>query len=140
MQSGKSWVVDLDISAFFDEVDHDILMHRVGQIDRDKRTLRLIGRYLRAPQQDGIAEGKRTRGTPQGGPLSPVLANIYLDALDKELERRKVSFCRYADDCAPRRREGGEILLSSQAAQEMREVPSVSAYRRRHQTTHCCCV
>jgi len=95
---GKTWVVDLDISAFFDEVNHDILMAKISRNIRDKRVLRAIGNYLRAPmQRDGKRE-KRSRGTPQGGPLSPLLANIYLDELDKELEQRGLSFCRYADD------------------------------------------
>lgn len=97
--SGKSWVVDIDIEKFFDRVNHDILMRRVAEVIRDKRVLKLIGRYLRS----GIlAEGvviERTEGTPQGSPLSPLLANIYLDPLDKELEQRGHSFARYADDC-----------------------------------------
>jgi len=98
LRAGKTWVVDMDISAFFDHVNHDILMHRVGQQERDPRVLRLIGRYLRAGMElDGTREA-RSKGTPQGGPLSPLLANIYLDPLDKELERRGLSFCRYADD------------------------------------------
>jgi len=100
VEEGKHWVVDLDISAFFDKVNHDILMHRVGQRVRDKRVLRLIGRYLRAGMRQDGQTYKRQRGTPQGGPLSPLLANIYLDALDKELERRELSFVRYADDVA----------------------------------------
>lgn len=123
VKSGKTWVVDLDISAFFDQVDHDILMHRVGQLDRDKRTLRLIGRYLRAPMRTGAGEEKRTRGTPQGGPLSPVLANIYLDPLDKELERRGVSFCRYADDV--------NIYVGSQRSAE-RILASISDWIEKH--------
>lgn len=101
IQAGKTWVVDIDLKSFFDEVNHDILMRLVGQKVRDKRLLRLIGDYLRAPMQ--TADGrkiKRLKGTPQGGPLSPLLANIYLDPLDKELEARGLSFVRYADDIA----------------------------------------
>lgn len=96
--SGKDWVVDLDIEKFFDRVHHDILMRRIGEVIRDKRVLKLIGRYLRS----GIlAEGVvmwQAEGTPQGGPLSPLLANIYLHPLDEELEKRGLCFCRYADD------------------------------------------
>jgi RNA-directed DNA polymerase len=99
--AGKRWVVDIDLKSFFDEVNHDRLMRLVGEKVRDKRLLRLIGNYLRAPMQmlDGSRQ-KRNKGTPQGGPLSPLLANIYLDALDKELETRGLSFVRYADDVA----------------------------------------
>jgi len=97
--SGKNWVVDLDIEKFFDRVHHDILMRRVGEVIGDKRILKLIGRYLRS----GIlVEGvvmRQEEGTPQGGPLSPLLANLYLDPLDRELEKRGHRFCRYADDC-----------------------------------------
>jgi RNA-directed DNA polymerase len=85
-------VVDIDISQFFDHVNHDILMGRIGKTIRDKRVLRLIGSYLR---RGAMIEGVVVRseeGTPQGGPLSPLLANIYLDALDKELERRGHAF------------------------------------------------
>lgn len=100
VQEGKRWVVDIDISAFFDEVNHDILMTCVGRHVRDKRVLKLIGRYLRAGMKQDGRVYQRSQGTPQGGPLSPVLANLYLDALDKELEQRKLSFVRYADDVA----------------------------------------
>jgi len=99
INEGKDWVVDIDLKSFFDKVNHDILMYRVAQVIRDKRMLKLIGRYLRAGVYE---EGKVTKsacGVPQGGPLSPLLSNIYLDALDKELEARGLSFCRYADDC-----------------------------------------
>jgi group II intron reverse transcriptase/maturase len=99
IQSGKEWVVDMDISKFFDRVNHDILMNRIGQTIRDKRVLKLIGNYLRAGAMvEGVVIASE-EGTPQGGPLSPLLANIYLDALDKELERRGLAFSRYADDC-----------------------------------------
>lgn len=101
IKAGKTWVVDIDLKSFFDEVNHDRLMRLVGQKVRDKRLLRLTGNYLRAPMQqpDGSRQ-KRLKGTPQGGPLSPLLANIYLDELDKELETRGLSFVRYADDVA----------------------------------------
>jgi RNA-directed DNA polymerase len=101
IRDGKTWVVDIDLKNFFDRIDHDKLMGLVARKVRDKRLLRLIGDYLRAPMQhaDGSREG-RQKGTPQGGPLSPLLANIYLDPLDKELEKRGLSFVRYADDIA----------------------------------------
>lgn len=109
-RAGRCWVVDIDISQFFDHVNHDILMGRIGKTIRDKRVLRLIGKYLRRGAMiDGVVV-RSEEGTPQGGPLSPLLANIYLDALDKELERRGHSFCRYADDC--------NIYVGSEAAAE----------------------
>lgn len=99
--AGKSWVVDIDLKSFFDQVNHDRLMTLLGRHVRDKRVLKLVGGYLRAPmrQPDGT-QTARACGTPQGGPLSPLLANIYLDPLDKELERRGIAFVRYADDIA----------------------------------------
>jgi RNA-directed DNA polymerase len=109
-QKGKDWVVDIDITKFFDHVNHDILMGRIGTTIRDKRVLGLIGKYLRrGAMADGLVKAS-VEGTPQGGPLSPLLANIYLDALDKELERRGHAFCRYADDC--------NVYVSSQSAAE----------------------
>jgi group II intron reverse transcriptase/maturase len=105
-QGGKDWVVDIDITKFFDHVHHDILMGRIANVIRDKRVLHLIGKYLR---RGAMVEGVVTasvEGTPQGGPLSPLLANLYLDALDLELDRRGHCFCRYADDCAPRAQRG----------------------------------
>jgi RNA-directed DNA polymerase len=119
VQGEKSWVVDMDITKFFDRVNHDILMHRVGQVVRDKRVLRLIGAYLRAGV---MVEGliiQTEEGTPQGGPLSPLLANIYLDKLDRELEGRGLAFCRYADDC--------NIYVGSQRAAQ-RVLESVSQW------------
>jgi RNA-directed DNA polymerase len=115
VMEGKTWVVDIDISAFFDEVNHDILMAKIGRKVRDKRVLKLIGSYLRAPMERDGQKIKRSQGTPQGGPLSPLLANIYLDDLDKELESRNLSFCRYADDLAifvSSERSGQRILAS----------------------------
>ena len=93
--------MDIDLKSYFDEVDHDILMREIKPKIGDKRVLRLIGDYLRAPMQAADrSKTKRMKGTPQGGPLSPLLANIYLDPLDKELEARGLSFVRYADDIA----------------------------------------
>lgn len=98
IQSGKRWVVDVDLEKFFDRVNHDVLMGRLAKRIDDKRMLGLIRRYLEA----GImAEGvttERHEGTPQGGPMSPLLANVLLDEVDKELEKRGLSFVRYADD------------------------------------------
>ena len=109
-RAGKDWVVDMDITKFFDHVNHDILMGRIGTTIRDKRVLRLIGKFLRCGAMvEGIVVGSE-EGTPQGGPLSPLLANIYLDALDKELDQRGHSYCRYADDCAPRAQKAEEGL------------------------------
>jgi len=96
---GRIWVVDMDLAKFFDEVNHDILISKIAKEVKDKKVLLLIRRYLQAGiMSDGLVSA-RDKGTPQGGPLSPLLSNIVLDALDKELERRGHSFCRYADDC-----------------------------------------
>jgi len=121
---GKSWVVDIDLKSFFDQVNHDRLMTLLGKQVRDKRVLALIGRYLRAPlrQADGT-QMRRTRGTPQGGPLSPLLANIYLDPLDKELARRGIAFVRYADDIA--------LFLSSERAAQ-RVLANLTDWLRKH--------
>lgn len=95
----RRWVVDIDLEKFFDRVNHDILMSRLARRVKDKRVLRLIRRYLQAGMMEGGLVTQRREGTPQGGPLSPLLSNILLDELDKELERRGHKFCRYADDC-----------------------------------------
>jgi group II intron reverse transcriptase/maturase len=97
--AGKRWVVDLDLEKFFDRVNHDALMARVVRKVKDERVLKLIRRYLEAGLMEGGVTSMRTEGTPQGGPLSPLLSNILLDDLDRALERRGLSFCRYADDC-----------------------------------------
>jgi group II intron reverse transcriptase/maturase len=101
VQEGKKWVVDIDLKNFFDRINHDKLMDLIGRKVKDEALKQLIGRYLKAPMQS--ADGSRQNrdlGTPQGGPLSPLLANIYLDPLDQELEKRGVSFVRFADDVA----------------------------------------
>lgn len=112
---GKRWVVDLDLEKFFDRVNHDILMSRVARKVGDKRVLLLIRRYLQAGVLDGGLVSQRVEGTPQGGPLSPLLSNILLDEFDKELERRGHAFCRYADDCnvyVQSRRSGERVMAS----------------------------
>ena len=116
VQAGKDWVVDMDITKFFDRVNHDILMRRIGQTIRDKRVLGLIGRYLRAGVMINGVVQESGEGTPQGGPLSPLLANIYLDSLDRELEQRGLAFSRYADDCniyVSSRRSAERVLEST---------------------------
>ena len=110
VKMGKEWVVDIDLEKFFDKVNHDRLMQRLSKGIGDKRLLRLINSYLKAGvMTDGLIE-QRIAGTPQGSPLSPLLSNIVLDELDKELEKRGHSFCRYADDC--------NIFVNSQKAGE----------------------
>ncbi len=99
IRAGKRWVVDMDLEKFFDRVNHDVLMARVARRVQDRRVLRLIRRFLGAGMMAGGVETARTQGTPQGGPLSPLLSNILLTDLDRELQARKLSFCRYADDC-----------------------------------------
>jgi group II intron reverse transcriptase/maturase len=96
---GRGWVVDMDLEKFFDRVNHDILMSRLARKIEDERVLKLIRRYLEAGMMEGGIVSMRTEGTPQGGPLSPLLSNILLTDLDRELERRGHCFCRYADDC-----------------------------------------
>lgn len=97
--SGKEHVVDIDLSKFFDRVHHDRLIQRLSKHISDKRILRIIGMTLRSGVMKGGLYSASTEGTPQGGPLSPLLSNVVLDELDKELERRGLSFCRFADDC-----------------------------------------
>lgn len=115
VRSGKRWVVDMDLEKFFDRVNHDVLLARVARRVKDGRMLKLIRRYLESGiMQNGVVEA-RSEGTPQGGPLSPLLSNILLDDLDKELEKRGHHFCRYADDCniyVGSQRAGQRVLAS----------------------------
>lgn len=119
---GRAIVVDVDLEKFFDRVNHDILMSRLARRVSDKRLLKIIRRFLQAGMmQQGVCID-RTEGTPQGGPLSPLLANLLLDDLDQELEARGHCFCRYADDC--------NIYVRSQAAGE-RVLASVTQFLER---------
>lgn len=115
IKSGKEWVVDLDLEKFFDKINHDRLMQRLSKGIGDRRLLRLINSYLQAGVMScGLVE-QRTAGTPQGGPLSPLLSNIVLDELDRELEKRGHHFCRYADDCNiyVKSKKAGERVMAS---------------------------
>lgn len=119
---GFSYVVDIDIEKFFDRVNHDILMSRVAKRVKDRRLLRIIRRYLEAGvMSDGVVIS-RHEGTPQGGPLSPLLSNILLDDLDRELQKRGHRFCRYADDC--------NIYVQTKSA-AVRVMHSISAWIER---------
>jgi RNA-directed DNA polymerase len=117
IREGYRVAVDMDLSKFFDTVNHDVLMYRVALKIRDKRVLRLIGKYLRAGVMVNGHLQKTRKGVPQGGPLSPFLANILLDDLDKELEKRGHRFVRYADDfviLVKSQRAGERVMLSVQ--------------------------
>ena len=116
---GRRWTVDLDLEKFFDRVNHDVLMARVGRKVKDPGVLKLIRRYLEAGMMEGGIATARSEGTPQGSPLSPVLSNILLDDLDRELERRGHRFCRYADDC-------NIYVKSDRAGQRVRQ--SITAF------------
>ena len=118
VQQGKHWVVDVDLSKFFDRVNHDILMGKLARRIVDKRVLGLVRRYLNAGVLVNGVVMTRHEGTPQGGPLSPLLANVLLDEVDKELERRGHAFVRYADDCnvyVQSKRAGERVMGSLRA-------------------------
>ena len=115
LNKGYEWVVEIDLQKFFDTVNHDCLMNILTEKIEDKRVLRLIRRYLQSGIQLGDVVKPNEQGTPQGGPLSPVLSNILLDILDKELEKRGHCFIRYADDICifVRSRKAGARVLQS---------------------------
>jgi len=116
---GRRWTIDLDLEKFFDRVNHDVLMARVGRKVKDPGVLKLIRRYLEAGLMQGGIASARSEGTPQGSPLSPLLSNVLLDDLDRELERRGHRFCRYADDC-------NIYVKSDRAGQRVRQ--SITAF------------
>jgi len=121
--SGKRWVVDMDLEKFFDRVNHDVLMGRLARRITDRRILRVIRSYLEAGMMEGGVVSPRTEGTPQGGPLSPLLSNVLLDELDRELAQRGHAFVRYADDCniyVGSRRAGQRVLDTVQRFLEKR--------------------
>jgi RNA-directed DNA polymerase len=113
--AGRRWVVDLDLEKFFDRVNHDKLMARIAERISDKRLLKLIRAFLTAGVMEGGLVSPVDEGTPQGGPLSPLLSNLVLDEFDRELERRGLRFARYADDCNiyVRSRRAGERVRAS---------------------------
>lgn len=115
IQQGYGWVVDIDLEKFFDRVNHDMLIERVSRRVKDKRVIKLIRAYLNAGVLEGGLVKSVDEGTPQGGPLSPLLSNLFLDELDKELERREHRFVRYADDCNiyVRSRRAGERVMGN---------------------------
>ncbi len=112
---GYRWVVDMDLEKFFDRVNHDKLMARIAERVSDKRMLKLIRAFLKAGVMENGLVSPVDEGTPQGGPLSPLLSNIVLDEFDRELERRGLRFARYADDCNiyVRSRRAGERVMES---------------------------
>ena len=115
INEGNKWVVDMDLEKFFDKVSHDILMERLSRKIKDKRVLKLIRKYLESGIMINGIRINNEEGTPQGGPLSPLLSNIMLDEVDKELERRGHKFCRYADDCniyVKSKKAGSRVLKS----------------------------
>ena len=115
INDGHRWVVDLDLAQFFDRVNHDVLMSLLARRITDQRILTLIRRYLQAGMLEGGLVSPRREGAPQGGPLSPLLSNVLLTELDRELERRGHRFCRYADDCniyVRSRRSGERVMVS----------------------------
>ncbi len=123
VKQGHNIVVDIDLEKFFDQVNHDILMARLAKRILDKRLLGLIRRYLQSGMMMGGLVSQREKGTPQGSPLSPLLSNILLDDLDKELDARGHRFCRYADDCqvyVKSRRAGRRVKESMTAFLETR--------------------
>jgi RNA-directed DNA polymerase len=115
MASGYSWVVDLDLEKFFDRVNHDKLMGQIAKRVVDKRLLKLIRGFLNAGVMENGLVSPSVEGTPQGGPLSPLLSNLVLDELDRELERRGHRFVRYADDCNiyVRSEQAGQRVMES---------------------------
>jgi len=138
INEGKEWVVDIDMAKFFDKINHDRLMQRLSKGIGDKGLLRLINAYLKAGMMSDGLEEQRVAGTPQGGPLSPLLSNIVLDELDKEIESRGLSFCRYADDCNifVKSRKAGERVMAS-LVKFIEEKLKLTVNREKSGVRHC---
>src|SRR5512139_292141 len=125
---GNEWCVDIDIEKFFDRVNHDMLVARVARVVKDKRVLKLIRAYLNSGVMINGVVMETEEGTPQGGPLSPLLSNIMLDDLDRELEKRGHKFVRYADDCniyVKTQRAGERVLEGVQQFLERKRCPEL---------------
>ena len=140
LREGYTHVVDADLKGYFDSIPHELLKTRIQEHISDGRVLQLLTSWL---QQDIVRDLERwtpTAGTPQGAVISPLLANLYLHSLDVKMSELGYRMVRYADDCVPRKRTEGGTPRCGCAVREMRVGPSVWAYRRTHQTTHCCCV
>ena len=134
--NGYKYAVDMDLEKFFDTVNHSKLIEVLSRTVKDGRVISLIHKYLNAGVVVRNKFEETEMGVPQGSPLSPVLSNIMLNELDREVERRGHRFVRYADDSVPRTQT--VAILFSGAAQKMRDGPSESVYRHRLQTTLCC--
>ena len=140
IKQGYTHVVDADLESYFDTIPHTALMRQIEQRISDGRVLELIGLFLSQDIIQGMKRWTPTGGTPQGAVISPLLANIYLHPMDRQVKQQGYRMVRYADDCAPRRRgkETARSNGSSFAAREMRAGPSGSGCRTRAQTTGCC--
>jgi len=138
IKEGNEWVVDIDLEKFFDKINHDRLMQRLSKGIGDKRLLRLINAFIKTGIMEGGVVEQRLAGTPQGSPLSPLLSNIVLDELDRELERRGHHFCRFADDCNiyVKSKKAGERVMES-IVDFIEKKMKLKVNRRKSGVRHC---